>query len=148
MDMPLYLAFLSATIVLALVPGRNAALIVANSVACGARFGLLTVAGTSTAIVVQLALTGLGMSAVLGTLGEWFEWLRWIGAAYLLYLGVAQWRAVPIDLAAAAPQAKSPPAIYGRGLLAALTHPKTLLFSGAVFAQFLPHDHTLARRLT
>src|SRR5258708_36669574 len=123
MDMHLYLAFLPATIVLALIPGPNVALIVANSVASGARFGLLTVAGTSTAIVVQLALTGLGMSAVLGTLGEWFEWLRWIGAAYLLYLGVAQGRAVPIDLAAAAPQAKSAPALSGPGPPVAFADP-------------------------
>ncbi len=147
MDMQLYLAFVSATILLALIPGPNVAVIVANSVAYGARFGLLTVAGTSTAIIVQLALTELGMSAVLGTLGEWFEWVRWIGAAYLLYLGVAQWRAVPIDLAAAAPQAKSARAIYGRGLLVALTNPKTLLFCGAFFPQFVTPDDTLASQL-
>lgn len=147
MDMQLYLAFVSATIVLALIPGPNVALIVANSVAYGARFGLLTVAGTSTAIVVQLALTGVGMSAVLGTLGAWFEWVRWIGAVYLFYLGITQWRAVPIDLTATAPQAKSARAIYGRGLLVALTNPKTLLFYGAFFPQFVTPNDVLAHQL-
>src|SRR5260370_33303518 len=100
MDMHLYLAFLSATIVLALIPGPNVALIVANSVASGARFGLLTVAGTSTAIVVQLALTGLGMSPVLGTPRGWFEWLRWNGPAHLLSLVVCPGAAVAADRAA------------------------------------------------
>ncbi|HEX7967600.1 MAG TPA: LysE family translocator [Stellaceae bacterium] len=147
MDMQLYLTFLSASIVLALIPGPNVALIVANSVAHGARFGLLTVAGTSTAIIVQLALTGLGMSAVLGTLGEWFEWVRWIGAVYLLYLGITQWRAVPTDLTATAPQAKSARAVYGRGLLIALTNPKTLLFYGAFFPQFVTPNDALASQL-
>ena len=147
MDMQLYLAFVSATIVLALIPGPNVALIVANSIAYGARFGLLTVAGTSTAIVVQLALTGLGMSAVLGTLDAWFEWVRWVGAVYLLYLGVTQWRAVAIDLTTTAPQAKSARAIYGRGLLVALMNPKTLLFYGAFFPQFVTPNDALASQL-
>lgn len=68
MDTQLYLAFVAATVVLALIPGPNVAVIVANSVAYGARFGLLTVGGTSTAILIQLGLTGLGMSAALGAL--------------------------------------------------------------------------------
>jgi threonine/homoserine/homoserine lactone efflux protein len=147
MDMQLYLAFVAATVVLALIPGPNVAVIVANSVAYGAQFGLLTVAGTSTAIMIQLAVSGLGMSAVLGTLGGWFEWLRWIGAAYLVYLGIAQWRAVTIDLAATAPQPKSPRAIYGRGLLVALTNPKTLLFYGAFFPQFVTPGDTQTSQL-
>src|ERR1700742_4430916 len=117
MDLHLYLAFLAATVVLVLIPGPNVAVITANSVAYGARFGLLTVAGTSTAILIQLALTGLGLSAALDTLGAWFEWIRWIGAAYLVYLGIAQWRAAALDLAQTAPLPRSARAIFGRGLL-------------------------------
>jgi hypothetical protein len=54
----------------------------------GTRFGLLTMAGTSSAMVVQLVITALGMTAVLGFLGLWFEWLRWTGVVYLVYLGI------------------------------------------------------------
>ncbi len=62
-DPALYLAFVAATSVLMLIPGPNVALIVANSVAYGTRFGLLTVAGTASAMVLQLAVTALGMAA-------------------------------------------------------------------------------------
>jgi threonine/homoserine/homoserine lactone efflux protein len=55
-----YVAFVLATTILMLIPGPNVALIVANSVAHGPRYGLLTVAGTSSAMVIQLALTDLG----------------------------------------------------------------------------------------
>ena len=103
-DFDLYLTFALATCVLILIPGPNVALIVANSVAYGTRHGLLTVAGTSSAVVVQLALTALGMSALLGTLAQWFEWIRWIGVAYLLWLGVRQWCAAPVDLTRTRPQ--------------------------------------------
>ena len=64
----LYLAFIAATAVLMIVPGPNVALIVANSVAHGTRYGLLTVAATSTAVVIHLILTVLGASAVLDVL--------------------------------------------------------------------------------
>jgi homoserine/homoserine lactone efflux protein len=49
--------YLAATAILILNPGPNVALIVANSVAHGTRFGLLTVAGTASGVVVQFALT-------------------------------------------------------------------------------------------
>ncbi len=65
MSIELYLAFVAASAALIAVPGPNVALIVANSVAHGRRYGLLTVAGTSAAMVPQLALTVLGMTGAL-----------------------------------------------------------------------------------
>ena len=133
----LFLAFVAATTVLMLIPGPNVALIVANSVAYGTRFGLLTVAGTSAAMVLQLALTVLGLAAVLGALGTLFAWLRWVGVAYLLYLGIRQWRAAPVDLTRTPAQPRSARGIFLRGLLVSLTNPKTLFFYGAFFPQFI-----------
>ena len=100
MSLDLYLAFVAACVVLILIPGPNVALIVANSVAHGTRFGLLTVAGTSSAVVVHLALTVLGATAVLNFLAASFDWLRWAGVAYLVWLGIAAWRAPAVDLCA------------------------------------------------
>jgi threonine/homoserine/homoserine lactone efflux protein len=136
-DIQLYLAFVLATAILILIPGPNVALIVANSVAYGTRFGLLTVAGTSSAMVLQLAITALGMTAVMETLAYWFEWIRWLGVAYLLYLGITQWRAPAVDLTRTRPQPKSVREIYLRGFLVSLSNPKTLLFYGAFFPQFI-----------
>jgi homoserine/homoserine lactone efflux protein len=136
-DLHLYAAFVAAVTTLMLIPGPNVALIVANSVAHGMRYGLLTVAGTSTAMVLQLGVTALGMTELLDTLGSWFEWIRWIGVAYLLYLGVSYWRAAPVDLTKTAPERKSARVMYMRALLVSLSNPKTLLFYGAFFPQFL-----------
>jgi homoserine/homoserine lactone efflux protein len=143
----LLLAFILATTILMLIPGPNVALIVANSVAWGTRYGLLTVAGTSGAMVVQLGLTALGMSAVLGALATWFEWLRWIGAGYLLWLGIRLWRAPPVDLTRVPAQPRSARAIALRGFLVSLTNPKTLLFYGAFFPQFVSMDRPLLAQI-
>lgn len=136
-DPGLFLAFVTAVAVLMLIPGPNVALITANGMAYGVRYGLLTVAGTSSAMVVQLGLTALGMTGLLGTLGAWFEWIRWIGVAYLVCLGIAQWRAPAIDLTRIRPERRSARAIFLRALLVSLTNPKTLLFYGAFFPQFV-----------
>jgi homoserine/homoserine lactone efflux protein len=136
-DINLYLAFVLATSVLILIPGPNVALIVANSVTYGTRYGLLTVAGTSSAIVGQLALAWLGMTALLGEMAQWFDWIRWAGVAYLLWLGFRQWTAAPVDLTRMAPQQRSPREIFSRGILVSFTNPKTLFFYGAFFPQFV-----------
>jgi homoserine/homoserine lactone efflux protein len=147
MHLDLYLGFVLASTILILIPGPNVSLIVANSIAYGTRFGLLTVAGTSSAIVVQLALTSLGLTATLGMLADWFEWIRWVGVAYLLYLGIRQWRAAPVDLTRTRPQPRSFRSIALRGFLISLTNPKTLLFYGAFFPQFVTPGEHGARQL-
>lgn len=143
----LFFTFAGAVVILALTPGPNLALIVANSMAHGPRYGLLTIAGTSSAMVVQLGLTALGMAGLMGTLGAWFEWVRWIGVAYLVYLGVAQWRAPTIDLGGTPPKAKSARKIYGHALLVSLTNPKTLFFFGAFFPQFVDPEKAIGPQL-
>src|SRR5689334_1603912 len=84
----LYPAFVMATVVLMAIPGPNVAVIVAGSLSRGVRYGLATVAGTSAAMVLQLALVAAGMAQMLGSLGSWFEEVRWVGVAYLIFLGV------------------------------------------------------------
>jgi threonine/homoserine/homoserine lactone efflux protein len=140
----LYVGFVIASTVLVLIPGPNVSLIVANSIAYGTRYGLLTVVGTSSAIALQLALTALGLTATLGVLAGWFEWIRWIGVGYLLYLGARQWTTAPIDLTRTKPQPRSFKAITLRGFAISLTNPKTLLFYGAFFPQFLTPNAPIA----
>ena len=129
----LFLAFVSAVTVLMLIPGPNVALITANSVAYGPSFGLLTVAGTSSAVIIQLSLIGLGMTELLGTLGIWFNWLRWIGVGYLIYLGIAHWRAAISDLPNVKAEPKSPRAISNAGATAPRSRALARMHAGLFF---------------
>ena len=146
MDPRLYAAFILATVLLALFPGPNMALIVANSVQRGTRYGFLTLAGTTAALVLQLALVAVGMTTLLATAGHWLSALRLIGAAYLIWLGVQSWRAPPpaLDVQVVPLSAR---ATVLRGLLVSLTNPKVLLFFGAFFPQFVSPAGSLALQL-
>src|SRR5262249_34721986 len=139
-------AFVAASLALALMPGPNVAVIISNSVAYGPRYGLLTVASTTSAMIPQLLIVTLGLAGVLEFMSRWFELLRWVGVAYLLYLGVEALRAPAANLAASNPQPRSSRAIYTKGLLVSLTNPKTLLFFGAFLPQFVdPKSNPVAQ---
>jgi threonine/homoserine/homoserine lactone efflux protein len=133
----LYLAFVLASAVLILIPGPNVTLLVANSLAYGARRALTTLAGTSAAIALQLAITVLGMTPLMLALAAWFEWLRWAGVLYLVWLGIQQWRAPPVALEDVDPAAVAGRALFWRGFLVSATNPKTLLFYAAFLPQFV-----------
>jgi threonine/homoserine/homoserine lactone efflux protein len=136
MEPQTWLAFVAATVVLILIPGPNVTLLVANSLTYGPRRALVTLAGTSTAIALQLLVVALGMTSLIPVLADSFAWLRWLGAAYLLYLGIQQWRAAPLALddGEARPSTAK---LFWQGMLVSATNPKTLLFYAAFLPQFI-----------
>ena len=145
-DPTLYLTFIAAVLVLAAIPGPNVAIIAANSISHGTRYGAVTVAGTSSAMVLQLTMTVIGMTALQATLAGWFEWLRWGGVIYLFYLAVRAWLA-PMEVPDATPEPRSAVTIYLRGFLVSLFNPKTLLFYGAFLPQFIADNGPLLPQL-
>jgi homoserine/homoserine lactone efflux protein len=145
MSFALWAAFAGATAVLMLIPGPNVALIVANSLRFGVRAGLLTVAGTSAAMVAQLAVASLGVTAIFGALSEAFGILRWLGVAYLVWLGIRAWTEPAGDLSTT--QAAPPSKTFGRGFLVSMTNPKTLAFYAAFLPQFLDASAPLGAQM-
>jgi threonine/homoserine/homoserine lactone efflux protein len=143
--LPLYFTFLVTSLALIAFPGPNVALIVSTSMAHGRRAGLVTVAGTSSAMALQLAVTVSGMSAILAASAAWFSSIRWLGVAYLIYLGLRAWRAPVRHQAETTPPASL--AVFVRGILISLTNPKTLFFFGAFLPQFVSTERAVLPQL-
>lgn len=137
MSLELYATFALATAILIAIPGPNVAIIVATSAAHGVRSGLVTVAGIASATVLHMIATVLGLTGLIAVAAQGFDWLRWIGVAYLLYLGIAAFRAPEADLTRVEPHSGSGASLFGRGFLVSLTNPKTLMFYAAFFPQFV-----------
>ncbi|MEA2841222.1 MAG: hypothetical protein QOF41_2552 [Methylobacteriaceae bacterium] len=146
MPLSLYLGFVATCLVLMVMPGPNVALIIANSLAHGTRYGLMTVAGTSSAIAVHLVATFFATASLFTLLASSFEYLRWLGVAYLILLGLRTWRQQQDELAVA-PQPRSMRLVFLRGLAISLTNPKVLFFYGAFFPQFIVPDRPIAPQL-
>ena len=103
----------------------------------GTRAGLLNVAGTQVGVAVMIAIVGIGLTSMIG------------GDGPLVRMGAAARRGLP-DLdglcrcsgrAASSRRRGAPPAPRGgfflQGLLVAVSNPKTLIFFGAFFPQFI-----------
>jgi homoserine/homoserine lactone efflux protein len=138
MAFELYIAFIAASAILILIPGPNVALIVANSLAHGQRYALMTVAGTSSAMIIQLGLVIAGMTTMMAEMAHWFTIFKWAGVAYLLYIGIQYWRMPAADLSVNEDRkTKTYRSVFAQGFLISLTNPKTLIFYAAFFPQFM-----------
>jgi threonine/homoserine/homoserine lactone efflux protein len=139
MSPSIILAFVAACMLLALTPGPNMALIIANTLAGGTRAGLVTLAGSGTGLAILVAVAALGMSSIMVFMAEWFDVIRWVGALYLVVLGMRQlagwWRTRAGSLPAAPPA--SGRSRYATALAVSLSNPKVLLFLGAFLPQFV-----------
>jgi homoserine/homoserine lactone efflux protein len=144
MSLELYAAYLVACLIVVLVPGPTVTLILANSIRHGTRAGLLNVLGTQLGLAMMIGVVGLGLTSLMEAAGHWFDWLRLAGAAYLIWLGFKMIRSSGADGEGTTP---APPrgGFLTQGVLVALSNPKTLIFFGAFFPQFIDpaRDHGL-----
>lgn len=135
-DPTLWVAFVVASALLAIIPGPIVTLVIANSLAQGTSAGAANVLGTVCGNMVLFAIGGLGMTWVLTALSNWFDVLRFAGAAYLIYLGIRQWFARPEGLENQK-AAKAGRSLFLQGAVVAITNPKTIVFYAAFFPQFM-----------
>jgi threonine/homoserine/homoserine lactone efflux protein len=135
MSLELYAAYLVACLIVVLVPGPTVTLILANSIRHGTRAGLLNVLGTQIGLALMIGVVGLGLTSLMEAAGHWFDCLRLAGAAYLIWLGWKMIRSSGQDGSGT----PAPPrgGFLAQGVLVALSNPKTLIFFGAFFPQFI-----------
>ncbi len=100
-----WIAFVAATEALLIIPGPTVLLVISYALAQGKRSAWATVPGVAAGDFTAMALSLLGLGAVLAASAELFTALKLAGAAYLIYLGIKVLRApVPETLDENAPQ--------------------------------------------
>ncbi|MGO4685130.1 LysE family translocator [Hyphomicrobium sp. 2TAF46] len=132
--------FFAAVFLLCGTPGPNMLHVLTRSVRWGARRSIAAMAGCLTALIIVLAASAAGLSAVLIASPLLFDVVRYGGVAYLIYLGIRAWMGAdaPIDLGADQPmRSLSLAALFRGGFIIGLSNPKLLLFATAFFPQFV-----------
>lgn len=146
MSAHLFLAYSAACIFLAITPGPNMSLYLANGAAHGTRAALLTICGSTLGLAILAASAALGMGSMMALMSGWFDVVRWAGAAYLVWLGVGRLRAAFSE----APEVQAAPGAgrwFVQGVAVSLSNPKVLLFLGAFFPQFIEPGAPVAPQL-
>lgn len=136
MSLELYAAYVAACLVIIMVPGPTVTLIIASSMRHGVRAGLANVAGTQAGIALMIVVAGIGLTTVIEAMGHWFEILRWLGAAYLIWMGWQMLRSSG-NLDTGVAHVRPRGGFFLQGFLVAVSNPKTLVFFGAFFPQFI-----------
>jgi threonine/homoserine/homoserine lactone efflux protein len=136
MEQHIFIAFVIATSLMIALPGPSVLLTVAHSISFGWKHGIVTVAGATMGIAVQLTIAAIGLTSLLNIVSEAFEWLRWAGAIYLVYLGVKQWRSAnnPLKIEKSTISKKN---LFLQGLVITIFNPKSLIFIAAFLPQFI-----------
>ncbi|WP_042883918.1 LysE family transporter [Cupriavidus necator] len=149
-----WLAYFAACWVIAVSPGSGAVLSMSHGLSYGLRKTSTTIFGLQTGLVIVLLVAGGGLGALLLASEQAFMVVKTVGALYLIYLGVQQWRAKversegsAEDAGPARVAVMSPRRRFATGLLTNVTNPKGIIFMVAVLPQFIDPNHGLAPQL-
>lgn len=146
MELSTWLAFFAASWAISISPGAGAVAAMSAGLNHGFRLGYVTTIGLVLGIWTQIVVVGVGLGAVVATSGTAFLVIKWAGVAYLVWLGVQQWRAPAVPLAAKTEQAgtvRVRTMIFRAWVINAL-NPKGTVFLLAVVPQFLNLAEPLA----
>ncbi len=140
MTLHMWWLFVGAVFLLCGTPGPNMLHVMTRSVSFGVRRSIAAMAGCLTALVLVLAASAAGVSALLAAWPRVFDALRYMGVAYLVFLGIKAWRGAgaPIDVGAdTLPTTLSKSRLYRGGFVIGISNPKLLLFAAAFLPQFV-----------
>ena len=139
MALDTWLAFFLASWIISLSPGAGAIASMSSGLQYGFVRGYWNAIGLQLGLAMQIAVVAGGLGAVLAASSTAFYAIKWFGVAYLVYLAVKQWRALPMDMSDDGPVRPigKPLAMMFRGFLVNASNPKALVFMLAVLPQFV-----------
>ena len=127
------IAFVTASVVLSLVPGPDNIFVMSHSAIKGWRIGFYTTLGLCTGLIGHTILVAIGVSVIFQTSAIAFNGLKIIGAFYLLYLAWLSVQNKELNLGGTDKDSTNR-SYYFTGVVMNLTNPKVALF----FLVFLP----------
>ena len=139
MPLTTWLAFFVASWLISVSPGPGALSCMAAGMRYGYVRGLWNIMGLEIGLLAVLAVVGAGLGAVLAASTLAFAAIKWAGVAYLVWLGIEQWRA-PARSVAPDDDRRDGSTIrelVTRGFLVNATNPKGIVFMLAVLPQFI-----------
>src|SRR4051794_4530680 len=138
MSWQLWLAFFAASWAISLSPGPGAVAVMGASLQHGFARGCFATFGLVLGFWTQLVVVAAGVGAVIATSALAFAIVKWLGVAYLVYLGIRQWRAPPLVLARSVQRTPATRRrIVAEAWLLNAVNPKGTAFMLAVVPQFL-----------
>ncbi|WP_444928009.1 LysE family translocator [Microbulbifer sp. TRSA002] len=135
-----WLVFCVIALLATATPGPAALLVSINTLSDGVRGGVFTALGNISGLFVMSGLSVIGLSVLVLNSSVAFTMVKMIGAGYLIYMGVKLWKngIGRVDSADVTCNVRRGAlSLYIQGGLIALTNPKAIIFTTALFPQFI-----------
>jgi homoserine/homoserine lactone efflux protein len=133
-----WIAFFAASWAISISPGAGAVAAMSAGLRHGFARGYYLTFGLILGLWLQLAMVGAGLGALIAASSAAFATIKWLGVAYLLWLGLSQWRAPAVGVHVQGEAgAITRRALVLRGWALNSVNPKGTLFMLAVVPQFL-----------
>jgi homoserine/homoserine lactone efflux protein len=148
MELSTWLAFFAAAWAISISPGAGAVAAMSSGLNNGFARGYFLTFGLVLGIWTQVLVVGLGLGALIATSSIGFAIVKWLGVAYLVWLGIKQWRAPAVPMVAETGEALVVPrrTLVLRGWMVNAVNPKGTVFLLAVVPQFLELAQPLAHQ--
>jgi threonine/homoserine/homoserine lactone efflux protein len=148
MPIEFWLAYVAATAILLVIPGPTILTVIGYSMSHGRRANVPLVAAVALGDSTALAVSLLGLGALLAASALWFTVVKSVGGLYLLYLAIRMFRAglVPAD-APAATALDSRWRLFLNTYLVTALNPKGIVFFVAFLPQFISPDRPVTIQL-
>lgn len=127
--------FMTASLVLVLMPGPNTLYVMTRGVTQGRKAALISALGASSGDFVYVLFAALGLVVILQQSAALYGMIKICGALYMVLIGIQSFGGKTKLAAAVEPlQAESSGGLFAKGFLIAILNPKTAIF----FVGFLP----------
>ena len=148
MSLSVWLTFFLAAWAISISPGAGAIAAMSAGLNHGFKRGYFMTVGLIAGIWTQVAVVSLGLGALIAASSLAFSAIKWLGVAYLLWLGVKQWRApaTPLVVASSGEADVRRRQLIVKGWMVNAVNPKGTVFLLAVVPQFLDLSHPLAEQ--
>jgi|TARA_B100001094_G_scaffold101933_1_gene98095 threonine/homoserine/homoserine lactone efflux protein len=134
MDFTTLISLSIAAFIFGISPGPGTLAALSISTTRGLRSGLILSAGEAVGDVTYLTLAILSLGYLAQILEPAMIVVRWLGAGYLIYLGISQFRLASLNINSNTPSSKNLIRLFFMGFLIGGTNPKVILF----YLSFIP----------
>ena len=146
--------FAPVAVAIALTPGPNNFCGLNNGIRAGVGVALIAATGRVVAFAIFLAVSAVGLGAMLLASEAAFTAVKWLGACYLFWLGWRAWRSREFsgldvvdggDVKAGVAPVRLR-ALIAQEFLLGITNPKAIILFAAIFPQFIDPAQPAARQ--
>lgn len=146
--------FAPVAVAIALTPGPNNFCGLNNGIRAGVGAALVATVGRVAAFAIFLAVSAVGLGAMLLASEAAFTAVKWVGACYLFWLGWRAWRSREFSglevIEGGEIKSSDAPvrlkALIAQEFLLGITNPKAIILFAAIFPQFIDPGQPAARQ--